>query len=53
MDSITNQAKDIYDKLKDKGIDFSQVDTEGLVEKVGNFFANIFNAIKDFFAGLF
>lgn len=53
IDAITSQAKDIYDKLKDNGIDFSKVDTKGLAEKVGSVFANIFNAVKDFFTGLF
>ena len=53
VDAITEQAKEIYDKLKDSGIDFSDVDTEGLVEQVGDFFANIFEAIADFFTGLF
>lgn len=50
---IKEQASEIYNKLKDAGIDFSKVDTKGLAEKVGDFFANIFNAIKDFFTGLF
>lgn len=53
VDAITEQAKEIYDKLKDAGIDFSEVDTSGLVEKVGDFFAEIFVAITDFFTGLF
>lgn len=53
VDSIKEQAGEIYDKLKDKGIDLANVDTEGLVEKVGDFFANIFQAIADFFSGLF
>lgn len=53
VDAIKDQAKDIYDKLKDAGIDFSDVDTGGLVEKVGDFFAEIFSAIADFFTGLF
>ena len=53
VDAIKEQAKDIYNKLKDSGIDFSNVDTAGLSEKVGGFFSNIFNAIKDFFHGLF
>jgi len=53
VDAIKEQASEIYNKLKDKGIDFSQVDTKGLAEKVGDFFSNIFNAIKDFFTGLF
>ena len=53
VDAIKAQASEIYDKLKESGIDFSSVDTEGLADKVGSFFANIFNAIKDFFSGLF
>lgn len=53
VDAITEQAKGIYDKLKDKGIDFSEVDTSGLLDKVGDFFAGIFEAIADFFTGLF
>lgn len=53
VNAIKEQASDIYNKLKDKGIDFSKVDTEGLADKVGNFFSNIFTAVKDFFSGLF
>lgn len=53
VDAITEQAKDIYDKLKDVGVDFSEVDTSGLLEQVGDFFAGIFQAIADFFTGLF
>lgn len=53
VDAITEQASEIYNKLKDKGIDLSNVDTGGLLEKVGDFFANIFEAIADFFKGLF
>ncbi len=53
VDALKEQAKNIYDKLKDAGIDFGKVDTEGLGEKVGGFFSNIFNSIKDFFTGLF
>lgn len=53
VDAIKEQAKDIYNKLKDSGIDFSKVDTQGLADKVGNFFSNIFDAVRDFFTGLF
>ena len=53
VNAIKEQASEIYNKLKDAGIDFSKFDTKGLAEKVGDFFANIFNAIKDFFSGLF
>lgn len=53
VDAIKEQASDIYNKLKDAGIDFSNVDTKGLAEKVGDFFSNIFESIADFFKGLF
>lgn len=53
VDSIKKQAGEIYDKLKDAGIDLGNVDTKGLTEKIGDFFANIFDAIVDFFKGLF
>lgn len=53
VDAIKEQAGAIYDKLKDAGIDLGNVDTEGLIEKVGNIFAKIFQAIADFFQGLF
>lgn len=53
VDAIKKQAGEIYDKLKDAGIDLTQVDTKGLAEKIGDFFANIFEAIVDFFKGLF
>ena len=53
VDTIKEQAGEIYDKLKDAGIDFSNVDTEGLSDKVGNVFSNIFTSIKNFFTGLF
>lgn len=48
VDSIKEQAKDLYDKLADLDID-----TDSLIHKVGDFFANIFKAIVDFFKGLF
>lgn len=53
VNAIKEQASEIYNKLKDAGIDFEKVDTEGLADKVGDFFSNIFTAISDFFAGLF
>lgn len=52
-EAIKKQASEIYDKLKDIGTDLADVDTEGLFEKVGNVFAGIFQAIADFFKGLF
>lgn len=53
VDAITEQAKGIYDKLKEAGIDFSEINTDGLIDKVGSFFSGIFEAIGDFFSGLF
>lgn len=53
VNAIKEQASEIYNKLKDSGIDFDKVDTQGLADKVGSFFSNIFRAIRDFFAGLF
>lgn len=53
VDAIKEQAGAIYDKLKDAGVDLGNVDTKGLFEKVGDVFANIFQAIVDFFKGLF
>ncbi len=53
VNAIKEQASEIYDKLKDAGIDFKDMDTSGLIDKVGDFFANIFDAVKDFFTGLF
>lgn len=53
VDSLREQAEEIYDGLKEAGLDFSEVDAEGLIEKVGSFFADIFSAIADFFTGLF
>lgn len=53
VDSLRAQAEEIYEGLKEAGLDFSKVDTEGLVEKVGSFFTDIFSAIGEFFTGLF
>ena len=53
MMKVSNQASDIYNKLKEKGIDLANVDTKGLSEKIGDFFGNIFTAIANFFSGLF
>ena len=53
VDALKKQAGEIYNKLKDAGIDLSNVDTKGLAQKIGDFFANIFEAIVRFFSGLF
>ena len=51
LDSIQEQAKGIYNKLKDLDIDLSKA--QGFLEKIGNFFAELFQKIAEFFAGLF
>ena len=53
VDALKKQAGEIYNKLKDAGIELSNVDTKGLAQKIGDFFANIFEAIVRFFSGLF
>ena len=51
LDSIQEQAKGIYNKLKDLDIDLSKA--QGFLEKIGNFFAELFEKIAEFFASLF
>ena len=60
MDAATDElvtpaelADSIGDSEKVAQLVAAVVDTEGLSEKVGGFFSNIFDAIKDFFTGLF
>lgn len=48
VDTLLNQAKDIYDKLSGLDLDLN-FDNSG----IGAFFSNIWNAIKNFFANLF
>lgn len=48
-DTLKEQAKDIYDKLTDMGLDLGNVDTNGLMSAIKGFF----QAIIDFFQGLF
>ncbi len=51
--ALKEQAKNIFDELKDAGLDFTDIDTEKVKEKAGGFFSSIFEAISDFFSGLF
>lgn len=51
LDKLKDQAQGVYDKLKDMGIDLDSA--EGLWEKICNFFIMIWNAIVNFFKGLF
>ncbi len=47
IDSLKSQAQEIYDKL---GID---IDTDSIFSQIKNFFGGIWDAIVDFFSGLF
>lgn len=49
VDALAKQAGDLYQKLKDMGLDLEKIDTE----KVGNFFTRFLDKIIDFFSGLF
>ena len=51
LDSIKDQVKGVYDKIKDMGIDLDEA--SGLLDKIGDFFAKIWEAIVGFFKGLF
>ncbi|MDD4371717.1 MAG: DUF1002 domain-containing protein [Anaerostipes sp.] len=42
VDQLKDQAKDIYDKI-------SNIDTNGILDKIANFFQKILDAIKGFF----
>lgn len=48
VDTIKEQAQKLYDKLEDLG-----VSTEGLGEKIGNFFSNIISSVVDFISSIF
>lgn len=49
-DALKEQAGELYNRLKEFG---SEVDTEGFMAGIGNFFSNIFSAIAGFFSGIF
>lgn len=48
-EALEQQAKDVYDKLKDMGLDFDSVDVQGFWGIIKRFF----DAILDFFLSLF
>lgn len=51
LDHIKEQAKDVYGKLKDMGVDLD--DASGMLSKIGDFFSKIWDALVNFFKGLF
>ena len=51
LGKIQNQAQNVYDKIKDMGIDLD--DAKGIWAKICDFFVMIGKAIADFFSNLF
>ena len=51
LGKIQNQAQNVYDKIKDMGIDLD--DAKGIWAKICDFFVMLGNAIADFFSNLF
>ena len=51
LDHIKEQAKGVYGKLKDMGVDLD--DASGMLSKIGDFFSKIWDALVNFFKGLF
>lgn len=50
-DALKEQAKDLYNSLKDLGFDMDA--SKGFFAKLGSWFSNLFQSIADFFTGLF
>ncbi|MCD8301170.1 MAG: DUF1002 domain-containing protein, partial [Clostridiales bacterium] len=48
-DNITKQAEKVYSKLKDMGLDLSNIDTDELVAEASGFFAKAMNFLKKLF----
>ena len=46
VDSLVNQAKSIYDKIENLGAD-------GIFDKIGSFFSNLFSSSADFFKNMY
>ena len=51
LGKIQNQAQNVYDKIKDMGIDLD--DAKGIWGKICDFFVMIGKAIADFFSNMF
>ncbi len=51
LGKIQNQAQNVYEKIKDMGIDLD--DAKGIWAKICDFFVMIGKAIADFFSNLF
>lgn len=51
LDFLKDQAKGVYDKIKDMGIDLGQAD--GWLDKLTNAFSKMWSSISDFFNNIF
>ncbi len=51
LDSLKDQAQNVYDKLKNMGIDLGEA--EGIWGKIAGFFSEVWEAIVNFFKSLF
>ena len=49
VNALKEQAAGIYDRLKDLGVDMSNLDKDSVIDAISGFFAGIIN----FFKGLF
>lgn len=49
-DTLASQAQDVYDKLKDFGIDLEKVDTNSIVWFIKNFFQQIMDFLNSLFS---
>lgn len=52
-EALKNQAKDLYEKIKNLDLNFGDGSEGGLFQGIVDFFANLFKSIADFFANLF
>lgn len=50
MDALKQQASDIYDRLKDLGVDMSDLDKDTIVSAISKFFAGIIEFFKNLFS---
>lgn len=52
MDSIKEQVKGIYEKLKGMDLNLSQEQVEGFLAKIGQWLSNLWNSISRWFSGI-
>lgn len=52
MDSIKEQVKGIYEKLKGMDLNLSQEQVQGFLAKIGQWLSNLWNSISHWFSGI-